>query len=182
VSQKRIDFALRDCSLGWLLIAATEAGICRVRFDDSEQSLAEGLRSEFPCPVAVRERSEGRLKSWGDVLIARIEGDASGQGDAAGRTVDLPIDVAANSATGFQRKVWDALQQISPGETRAYSEVAASLGVARGARAVARACASNLVAVLIPCHRVVSKYGGLGGYRWGVERKRALLAAERRAS
>ena len=177
MSHRVIDFSLRECSLGWLLIAATERGICSVRFGDpgdSQHALEQELRLELP--FAVLERSEIRLKSWGDVLIARIEGCASGQGEESDSAVELPLDV---SASRFQRRVWDALQRIPRGETRAYSEVARSLGVASGARAVARACASNPVAVLVPCHRVVSKNGGLGGYRWGVERKRSLLAAER---
>ena len=174
MSQRTIDFALRECSLGWLLIAASERGICSVRFGDSEEALEGALRAELP--FAVLERSDVRLKPWSDVLIARIDGNARTQSQTTGFAVDLPFDVSASS---FQRRVWDALQQIPRGETRAYSEVAASLGVAIGARAVARACAANPVAVLVPCHRVVSKDGGLGGYRWGVERKRALLAAER---
>ena len=177
MSHRVIDFALRECSLGWLLIAATERGICSVCFGDSERALEEELRSELLAELsAVLERSEIRLKSWGDSLIARIEGRASGQGEASDSPLELPLDV---SASRFQRRVWDALQRIPRGETRAYSDVARSLGVASGARAVARACASNPVAVLVPCHRVVSKNGGLGGYRWGVERKRSLLAVER---
>jgi AraC family transcriptional regulator of adaptative response/methylated-DNA-[protein]-cysteine methyltransferase len=174
VSHRVIDFALRECSLGWLLIAASERGICSVRFGDSEEALEEALRTELL--FAVLERSDVRLKPWSDVLISRVEGNPPRQGQKAEPAVELPFDVSASS---FQRRVWDALQQIPRGETRAYSEVADSLGVASGARAVARACAANPVAVLVPCHRVVSKDGGLGGYRWGLERKRALLAAER---
>ncbi len=165
-----IDFAIRECSLGRVLIAASERGICHVRFGDCEDALEAQLRSELP--FATLARAEVRLKQWGDVLIASIEGGGDELQRAA---VELPLDV---SASRFQRRVWQALQQISRGQTRSYSDVAASLGLPRGARAVARACSANPVAVLIPCHRVVAKNGELGGYRWGVERKRALLAGE----
>ena len=170
VEQAAIGYAIRECSLGRVLMAASERGICHVRFGDSERELEDELRSELP--FATLERAELRLKGWSDALVACIEGHAEGKDKA----LELPLDV---SASRFQRRVWSALQQIPRGETRSYSEVAQSVGMPKGARAVARACATNPAAVLVPCHRVVAKNESQGGYRWGMERKRALLARER---
>ncbi len=172
-AQGAIGYAIRECSLGRVLIAASARGICHVRFGESERDLVEQLQSELP--FATLERAEIQLKEWSDVLIACIDGGGEGQSEGSRAVVELPLDVPASR---FQRRVWQALERIPRGETRSYSDVAKSLGLAKGARAVARACATNPVAVLVPCHRVVARNGELSGYRWGIERKRALLVRE----
>ena len=154
--------------LGALLVAATEHGLCAVRLGASTRALARELRQEYPNATLTRDARA--LAPWLEQLAAASRGGA-----AADR---LPLDLAA---TVFQARVWQALRRIPAGETRTYAEVARSLGEPRAARAVARACASNPVALVIPCHRVVPAAGGAGGYRWGVARKRRLLANERRA-
>ncbi len=154
------------CRLGFLLLAATPRGVCHVRFADDEAGLEPDLAAEFPF-TALR-RDEVGLKPWVDPLLAYVDGHAI--------EVRLRLDVAGSR---FQHRVWKALSAIPRGETRSYAAVARSLGQPRAARAVARACSANPVAVLIPCHRVVASDGGLGGYRWGMERKRALLEVER---
>lgn len=157
-----------DCLLGKALIAATPLGLCCVRFGSSERELVDGLREEYSRATLRRDAGLLRFAREG---LARV---------LAGRAADplLPLDVRA---TAFQARVWAALRAIPAGETRTYSEIARALGRPRAARAVARACASNPVAVLIPCHRVVPARGGVGGYRWGAERKRRLLDVERGA-
>ena len=162
---RAIEFAIVPSSLGDLLVAASEKGVCRVRFADPGVELEEELAREFPF-AALRENPV-RLKPWSDALVSCVDGHST--------RLEVPLDV---SGSRFQRRVWEALRSIPRGETRSYSELADSLGVPRGARAVARACASNPVAVAIPCHRVVAKRGEVGGYRWGVARKRALLECE----
>lgn len=160
-----IHHAVVPVSLGLLLVAVTERGICSVSLGDDEQALVAALRAEYPAAELVRA-SDARDRLV-DSVVAHIEGQASAS--------DLPLDVRA---TAFQWQVWRALQRIPAGATRTYQEIARELGQPSAARAVARACASNRVAVLIPCHRVVRGDGGLGGYRWGVARKAALLARE----
>ena len=172
-AQGAIGYAIRECSLGRVLIAASERGICQVLFGESERDLEEQLQSELP--FATLERAEIRLKEWSDALIACIDGLDGDPGEGRRAVLELPLDV---SASRFQRRVWQALQRIPRGETRSYSDVAKTLGLPKGARAVARACATNPVAVLVPCHRVVAQNGELSGYRWGIERKRALLLRE----
>lgn len=160
-----IHYTLVPVSLGLLLVAVTERGICSVSLGDDEASLVAALRAELPAAELVRASdASDRLV---DAVVAHVEGTARGD--------DLPLDVRA---TAFQWQVWRALQRIPEGATRSYQEIARELGQPSAARAVARACASNRVAVLIPCHRVVRGDGGLGGYRWGVARKAALLARE----
>jgi AraC family transcriptional regulator of adaptative response/methylated-DNA-[protein]-cysteine methyltransferase len=161
----RIRYTTVPCSLGWLLVAATERGICRISLGDSPARLEQGLRPEFPA--ADVQRDDTVLGSWVAQLLAHLDGSV--------RHLDLPIDVRA---TAFQRRVWEALQRIPYGRTRSYSEVARDIGKPGAARAVARACASNPVALVVPCHRVVRGDGSVGGYRWGIERKQALLAHE----
>lgn len=152
-------------SLGLLLIAVTARGICSASLGDDEESLVSQLRTEYRNAELVRaEDTHDRLV---DSVVAHVEGRAVGQ--------ELPLDLRA---TAFQWQVWRALQRIPEGATRSYQAVATELGRPTAARAVARACASNRVAVLIPCHRVVRGDGGLGGYRWGIARKAALLARE----
>jgi AraC family transcriptional regulator of adaptative response/methylated-DNA-[protein]-cysteine methyltransferase len=158
---RSITFTIVQTALGLTLLAGTKQGVCAVRFGESERELEAGLRAEFPQASVAR----GELAGWVKALRSLMEGDAA----------ELPLDIRA---TAFQRRVWEALRAIPRGETRAYSEIAEAIGAPRAARAVARACATNPVAVVIPCHRVVPKDGETGGYRWGAERKRKLLEAE----
>jgi AraC family transcriptional regulator of adaptative response/methylated-DNA-[protein]-cysteine methyltransferase len=160
-----IRYTCADSPLGRMLIATTERGICAIQFARSDGELMEGLKREFP--FAVRKVDEGGLQSWVGALLRHMRGkdlDSS-----------LPLDIRA---TAFQRRVWAYLQSIPFGVTRSYSEVAKGIGQPRAVRAVARACATNPVAVAIPCHRVVREDGSVGGYRWGIERKEALLEME----
>ena len=160
-----IHYTAVPTSLGLLLVAVTERGVCSVSLGDDEAVLVDALRAEFPAAELARATdSRDRLV---DSVVAHVEGRA---GDD-----ELPLDVRA---TAFQWQVWRALQQIPEGATRSYQAVAEELGRPTAARAVARACASNRIAVLIPCHRVVRGDGTLGGYRWGIARKAALLARE----
>ncbi len=161
-----IRYTCTDSPLGRMLIAATERGICSIQFAHSDGELIEGLKREFP--FAARKPDEGGLQAWVEALLAQMRGT---QLNAA-----LPLDIRA---TAFQRRVWTYLQSIPFGSTRSYGEVAKALGQPTASRAVARACATNPVAVAIPCHRVVREDGNLSGYRWGVERKRTLLEMER---
>lgn len=154
--------------LGRMLIAATDKGICAIQFGDSEQQLQQGLMREFP--FAVRRRDDAAMSQWRESLTRLIQGHELHP--------SLPLDIRA---TAFQRRVWEALQKIPRGETRSYSAVAKNIGMPKATRAVARACATNPVAVAIPCHRVVRQDGELGGYRWGIERKEQLLAMEKEA-
>jgi AraC family transcriptional regulator of adaptative response/methylated-DNA-[protein]-cysteine methyltransferase len=160
-----IHYTVVRTSLGLLLVAVTERGICSVALGDDEATLVASLRAEYPAAELARATdADDRLV---DAVVAHVEGRA--------RTSDVPLDV---QATAFQWQVWRALQRIPEGATRSYQEIARELGHPSAARAVARACASNRIAVLIPCHRVVRGDGALGGYRWGVARKAALLARE----
>jgi AraC family transcriptional regulator of adaptative response/methylated-DNA-[protein]-cysteine methyltransferase len=164
-----VHYTIVPVSLGLLLVAVTERGICGVSLGDSEESLVAALRAELPAAELVRASdSRDRLV---DAVVAHVEGEAGGE--------VLPLDVRA---TAFQWQVWRALQRIPEGATRTYQEIARELGQPSAARAVARACASNRVAILIPCHRVVRGDGALGGYRWGIARKAALLTRERSAA
>jgi len=149
---------------GWLIVASTERGICWIALGDSDRELEAGLRTEFPAAAIVADES---LAATIAAVLSRIGGSASGR--------DLPLDLRG---TAFQLRVWKALQQIPAGETRSYSQLAAEMGSTAATRAVARACATNRVAVLVPCHRVVGASGSLTGYRWGLDRKRQLLASE----
>ncbi|MEP6990348.1 MAG: methylated-DNA--[protein]-cysteine S-methyltransferase [bacterium] len=160
-----IHYTAVPTSLGTLLVAVTERGICSASLGDDEATLVRALRAEYPA--ALLERSADASDRLVDAVVAHVEGRAAGEA--------LPVDVRA---TSFQWQVWRALQRIPEGVTRSYQAIAAELGRPTAARAVARACASNRVAVLIPCHRVVRGDGGLGGYRWGIARKAALLARE----
>ena len=160
-----IHYSAVPTTLGLLLVAVTERGICSVSLGDDEDALVSTLRAEYPAAELVRTSdATDRLV---DAVVAHVEGNARGG--------ELPLDLRA---TAFQWQVWRALQRIPEGATRSYQEIARELGQPAAARAVARACASNRVAVLIPCHRVVRGDGALGGYRWGVARKAALLARE----
>ncbi len=163
---EQIRYRVLSHALGHLLVAATPRGVCAIQFGDSEAALVDTLRREFPS--ASLEADSGSLADWTTGLAAYLDGRAT--------RLDLPLDI---QATAFQREVWSYLQTIPYGETRSYADVASALGRPGSARAVARACATNPVALAVPCHRVVASGGGLQGYRWGVDRKRALLARER---
>jgi AraC family transcriptional regulator of adaptative response/methylated-DNA-[protein]-cysteine methyltransferase len=165
-----VRYATVACSLGRLLVAATERGVCAVKLGDADAALVAEVRREFPAAdVAPADSSLGR---WVAAIIDYLE-----VGGAPRAPLDLPLDVRA---TAFQWKVWKALRRIPAGRTASYAEVARRIGRPSAVRAVARACATNPVCLVIPCHRVVQTGGGLGGYRWGVERKKALLDAERK--
>jgi AraC family transcriptional regulator, regulatory protein of adaptative response / methylated-DNA-[protein]-cysteine methyltransferase len=165
----RIRYAVANTSIGRLLVAATEHGICSVRIGKSEKTMATELGQEFPAAAIARDR-EG-LADWLDRLTRHLEGRAP--------RLDLPIDI---KVTAFQWRVYEALRSIPYGETRTYSEVARSIGAPRAARAVGHACATNPVGIVIPCHRVVREGGGLGGYAWGLPLKKQLLESERRGA
>jgi AraC family transcriptional regulator of adaptative response/methylated-DNA-[protein]-cysteine methyltransferase len=164
-----IGFGLFDTPLGTMIIAGTSHGVCHVAFGDDPGALEQALRAEFSRATLTRDASV--VQAWAADIIAQLEGRV--------RQVDLPLDVAG---TPFQQQVWTELRRIPFGEMRSYQELAVTIGRPTAARAVARACASNRVAVVIPCHRVVRGTGALGGYRWGLERKRKLLETERAVS
>ena len=160
-----VRFTTVDTALGAVLVAATERGLCSVTLGDDTDALEAALRREYPA--ATIERRDDELRAWAGAVVARLAGDEAER---------LPLDVRG---TAFQWRVWEALQRIPRGATRSYAEVAREIGRPTAARAVARACASNKLALVIPCHRVVREDGELGGSRWGVERKRRLIEAER---
>ena len=164
-----IVFVTVPTALGRLLVAATERGVCRVTLGDNAATLEAELRLEFDA-ARVRQEKGGRLEGFVDAILAYLEGREP--------HLHLPLDIRA---TAFQRRVWQELQRIPFGETRTYTQVAKAIGGGdpNARRAVARACATNPVALVIPCHRVIREDGALGGYRWGVERKEALLDQER---
>ena len=166
-----ITYATADSQLGLLMIAATDRGVCFVQFGDSREGLLGALRKEYPeaeLEPMVNPPS-GEFRQWMEALNRYLEHKQP--------SLDLPVDVRA---TAFQMRVWNYLQSIPPGEVRSYGEVAAGIDAPTATRAVARACATNPVALAIPCHRVIRGSGELGGYRWGVERKRELLEMENR--
>jgi AraC family transcriptional regulator of adaptative response/methylated-DNA-[protein]-cysteine methyltransferase len=162
-----IRYTLADCPLGRLLLAGTAQGVCAVYLGDADGPLERALAAEFP--QARRERDEDGLRAWAGQVVDHLRGQRP--------HLDLPLDV---QATAFQWRVWQELRKIPAGSTRTYKEVAEALGQPSAARAVARACATNPVSVVVPCHRVVRGDGGLGGYRWGLKRKQALLDRESR--
>jgi AraC family transcriptional regulator of adaptative response/methylated-DNA-[protein]-cysteine methyltransferase len=161
----QISYTTAPCPLGRLLVAQTPRGICRVSLGNNVDELEASLRVEFPA--AEIRRDQGMLATSVGAILSYLDGE---------RALDLPLDVRA---TAFQRRVWEALRRIPYGSTRSYAQVARAIGHPTATRAVARACATNPAALVIPCHRVVRADGGLGGYRWGIERKRALLEDER---
>jgi AraC family transcriptional regulator of adaptative response/methylated-DNA-[protein]-cysteine methyltransferase len=159
-----IRYTIAPSPIGQMLLAATERGICAVQFGNSVAALERELRAEYP--KAEIARSDRKLTEEVRAMREIMGGNSSRS---------LPLDI---QATAFQRRVWEALQAIPRGATKSYSKIAADIGHPKAARAVARACAINPVAVAIPCHRVVREDGALGGYRWGVDRKKKLLALE----
>ncbi|MFL5800230.1 MAG: bifunctional DNA-binding transcriptional regulator/O6-methylguanine-DNA methyltransferase Ada [Roseiflexaceae bacterium] len=171
----RISYTIADSPLGRLLVAATERGICFVSLGDDDTTLDAALRGEYPAAEIARAEVDSSadagpgLHAWVGAILGHLRGQQP--------HLDLPVDVRA---TAFQLRVWETLRAIPYGSTRSYGAVAESLGQPGAARAVARACATNPVAIVVPCHRVVGEDGGLRGYRWGAERKRALLDREQR--
>jgi len=166
----RLHFAIVPCFLGLVLVAATAQGICSIDFGDTVEVLKENLRRRFPKAVFLSPDPD--FTAMVAKVLAFLEDPHRGR-------LDLPLDV---QGTAFQRRVWLALQEIPPGGTVSYANIASRVGKPKAARAVARACASNPVAVAIPCHRVVRGNGQLGGYRWGLDRKRVLLERESKGS
>jgi AraC family transcriptional regulator of adaptative response/methylated-DNA-[protein]-cysteine methyltransferase len=162
----RINYAITDTPLGKLIVATTGKGICAVRLGDSAIELESELRDEYPA--AEFEVNDGLLTAAVDQIVDHLNGRLP--------QIELPLDIRA---TAFQRQVWQALRSIPVGETRSYSDIARQIERPGAVRAVARACASNPVALVIPCHRVIREDKSVGGYRWGIDRKRQLLARER---
>ncbi len=161
----RIAFSTQPCPLGYLLVAATSHGVCSVALGDDPATLEAALREEFPAAAVHRDDVE--LGTHMQALLHFLEGHEP--------HLDLPLDV---QATAFQRRVWQELRAIGYGQTRTYAQVAQAIGQPTAVRAVARACATNPVALVVPCHRVVRDGGALAGYRWGIERKKQLLKRE----
>lgn len=164
----KLEYTIAKSSLGKVLVAATERGVSAVYLGDAESKLVTELRDEYPR--AEISQASGRTQRWVREIVQRVEGKPAQE--------DLPLDL---QATAFQRRVWQELQKIPRGSTRTYSQVAKALGSPKAVRAVARACATNPVSIVVPCHRVVREDGKLAGYRWGLNRKEQLLASERAA-
>jgi AraC family transcriptional regulator, regulatory protein of adaptative response / methylated-DNA-[protein]-cysteine methyltransferase len=166
---QRISYACSPCFLGWVLVAATEIGICEIDFGDNPEMLEKKLFQRFTQAVFIKDNSQfiDQVKR----VISYVE--------TPDQELNLPLDILG---TAFQRRVWMALRDIPYGKTASYSDIAQKIGKPKAVRAVAHACASNSIAVAIPCHRVVRTDGSLGGYRWGLERKRVLLAREKELS
>ena len=163
-----IRFAVGECSLGSILVAATDKGVCAILLGDKPEALVRELEDRFPRATLVG--GDPGFEQWVAKVVGFVEAPALG--------LDLPLDVRG---TAFQQRVWQALRKIPAGSTATYSQIAQRIGVPKAVRAVAQACAANAIAVAIPCHRVVRNDGALSGYRWGVERKRALLEREARS-
>jgi AraC family transcriptional regulator of adaptative response/methylated-DNA-[protein]-cysteine methyltransferase len=163
----KIDYVTTDCPLGRLLVGFTERGISAVYLGDKDGPLEAELRREYPR--AKIQQHDGEGVQWVKQIVACMQGQD--------RHLNLPLDLAA---TAFQMRVWEELRRIPHGSTRSYSEVARRIGKPSATRAVARACATNPVSVVVPCHRVIRKDGDLVGYRWGLSRKEKLIANERK--
>ena len=161
----RIMFALAQCSLGAILVARSEKGVCAISLGDNADVLLRALQDRFPRAELV----------GGDAVFEKLVAKVIGLIEAPNLGIDLPLDVRG---TAFQQRVWQALQQIPAGQTASYAQIAEAIGSPRSVRAVAGACAANTLAIAIPCHRVVCSDGGISGYRWGVARKRELLLRE----
>jgi AraC family transcriptional regulator of adaptative response/methylated-DNA-[protein]-cysteine methyltransferase len=160
-----IRFAVGECSLGSILVARSSKGVCAIFLGDDPDRLLRDLQDRFPRAKVIGGDTEF------EELVAKVVGFV----EAPGIGLDLPLDVRG---TAFQQRVWHALRKIPAGSTASYTEIAKRIGAPRSVRAVAAACAANVLAVAIPCHRVVRNDGALSGYRWGIERKRALLERE----
>jgi len=168
-----ITYAVIESPVGRLMIGATDRGLCFVQFGETREELLEALRREYPAArvEAMQKPHDAEFRRWVEALSEHLRGARPG--------LDLPLDIRA---TSFQMQVWNYLQSIPYGKVQSYGEVAAGIGRPSATRAVAQACASNRVALVIPCHRVIRGTGELGGYRWGLARKRALLDLERAKS
>jgi AraC family transcriptional regulator of adaptative response/methylated-DNA-[protein]-cysteine methyltransferase len=164
-SDARIEFALAQCGLGALLVARSARGVCAIALGDTPEPLLRELQDRFPRAELV----------GGDAAFEQLVAQVVGFIEAPNLGLDLPLDIRG---TAFQQRVWEALRKIPAGQTVSYAQLAQRIGMPSASRAVARACAANTLAVAIPCHRVVRSDGALSGYRWGVERKRALLLRE----
>jgi AraC family transcriptional regulator of adaptative response/methylated-DNA-[protein]-cysteine methyltransferase len=162
-----IRFAIAECSLGSILVACSEKGVCAILLGDDPDTLVRDLQDRFP---------KARLVG-GDAVFEQLVAEVVGFVEAPGIGLNLPLDIRG---TAFQQRVWQALREIPAGQTASYAEIAERIGEPKAMRAVAQACGANKIAVAIPCHRVVRMDGSLSGYRWGVERKRALLEKESR--
>jgi AraC family transcriptional regulator, regulatory protein of adaptative response / methylated-DNA-[protein]-cysteine methyltransferase len=160
-----IRFAVGECSLGAILVAATERGVCAIALGDDPEELLRDLQDRFPRAELI----------GGDRDFEQLVAKAVGLVEQPGMRADLPLDIRG---TAFQQRVWAALARVPAGQTLSYGELARRVGTPQAVRAVAGACAANKIAVAIPCHRVLRNDGSISGYRWGVERKRALLARE----
>jgi AraC family transcriptional regulator of adaptative response/methylated-DNA-[protein]-cysteine methyltransferase len=160
-----IRFAIGECSLGSILVAASKKGVCAILLGDNPEALARDLQDRFP--KAALTGGDAEFDAWVAKVVGFVEMPRLG--------LDLPLDVRG---TAFQQRVWHALSSIPVGSTASYSEIALKIGAPRSVRPVAQACGANALAVAIPCHRVIRSDGELTGYRWGVERKRALLDRE----
>ena len=160
-----IGYVIAPCPFGFVLVAGTARGICCIRLGSERARLEQELQDEFP--EASIAKGDHRFRAWVNAIVASINNPAL--------QIELPLDIRG---TAFQQRVWQALRQIPAGRTASYAEVAARIGQPTAVRAVARACATNPVALIVPCHRVIGSDGKLTGYRWGVERKRALLEME----
>jgi AraC family transcriptional regulator of adaptative response/methylated-DNA-[protein]-cysteine methyltransferase len=165
LATKAIRFATTDCALGSVMVAANDEGVCAILLGDHPDALARDLRDRFPRAELIG--ADATVEAWAVEVAAFV--------DSPRRRLDLPL---APRGTGFQQRVWQALREIPAGATESYAGVAERIGAPGSVRAVAQACAANVLAVAIPCHRVVRRDGALSGYRWGVDRKRALLARE----
>ncbi|MBY0505923.1 MAG: methylated-DNA--[protein]-cysteine S-methyltransferase [Bryobacteraceae bacterium] len=167
-----ITYASAETAVGWMMMGATDRGLCFVQFADDAQALLDLLRREYPAAVLtpMAQPPHPDFVRWLENLQAHLAGTQP--------ALELPLDI---QATAFQMRVWSYLQSIPYGEVASYGEVAAALGAPSASRAVARACASNRVALVIPCHRVIRGTGEMGGYRWGIARKRTMLDRERAA-
>jgi AraC family transcriptional regulator of adaptative response/methylated-DNA-[protein]-cysteine methyltransferase len=168
-SGMKIFYSIADCSLGRLLVAATRRGISAISLGEDDSKLVMELYKEYP--QAEIRRSDSEVAKWVRAIVRHLAGSQP--------RLNLPTDVIA---TAFQRRVWEALRAIPLGTTRTYSEVARSLGQPRAVRAVARACASNPTSIVVPCHRVIRSDGSLAGFRWGLQRKKALIDRETRST
>ena len=164
-----IRFAVAQCSLGALLVAASSTGICEIALDADPEQLVRNLQDRFKAARLIGADTE--FEAWVAAVVGFVEDPSRG--------LDLPLDVRG---TAFQRRVWEALRDIPAGTTATYTDIAERIGSPRAVRAVARACATNNIALAIPCHRVVRTDGSLAGYRWGIDRKRVLLAREAQAA
>jgi AraC family transcriptional regulator of adaptative response/methylated-DNA-[protein]-cysteine methyltransferase len=161
-----VRFSVRRCSLGWLLVAATARGVCEVWLGDDRDRLQRRLSVLFPHSVPVRR--DRPFSKWLDLVMRAVDKPENAPG--------LPLDLRG---TAFQMQVWNAIREIPIGTSRTYAQLARKIGNPKTVRAVANACASNPTAIVVPCHRVMRTDGGLGGYRWGLKRKKVLLGREK---